>query len=370
MPPPDPTLTKEQNDWRATYAKLTPEQRAKVGRPYPLTAAEQSRIKALGVIFNVRRALTLHDALDLETYTYRVFFDLRSRVLFDGAQDPVHFKASELARYGGSIPRPEAIAPTVTLEFHLKNDASLQSLAITGLENKDTVKVWTGIRHDPFIFPPFSMTNVVAMVAIIPLNCFPDGQLDFLAWGTTSQGSQQIDHVGRSLRTQNPRLDILNPLPPSQHVAAVKEAIAHPTLMTDLALKFKIQNLFQYRPWDLVPDVMIYSMRFNVGYPNGRRINDDVAGLLAVNGDTLLFELSYLGDTWRRVTPNSKPFLTDFPYLSEPNNIDMAPPDYVISTRNKIIIALILLAGLVVLVFAVYGLVHFIRSRWGHKHAA
>jgi len=37
---------------------------------------------------------------------------------------------------------------------------------------------------------------------------------------------------------------------------------------------------------------MVYSDQFNVGFPNGRRLTDDVAALLARNGDTLLLELS------------------------------------------------------------------------------
>jgi hypothetical protein len=335
------------------------------GKPYELSSAEQSRIKAYAVIFDVRRSLAKDDILDLEPYTYRIFFDCRSRVLFSGDEDPVHFKPSELARYGGSIPDPEKIAPTVTIEFRLTNDANIKSQSIEGLEHPDLVKAWTGIRDDPFIFPAFYSTDAVAMVLIIPVQCFPQGQQDFLAWGTTSENGKPLDHVGRSLRTQNPRLDMLNTLPPSQHVSAVMNAMKNPSLVTELALKFRIQGLFQYRPWDLFPDVMIYSSRFNVGFPNGRRLTDDVASLLAQNGDTLLFELSYLKNDWPRVSVNNKPFLNDFPFLAEPNNIPMALPDYAITTKNKVVIAVLLVAALAGFFFFFYGVWQFFRRLFG-----
>lgn len=370
VPLPDPTLTKEQNEHRAHYAQLTPDERAKAGLPYELTAAERARIKALAVIFDVRRSLTRNDVLHLKPYVYRVYFDLKSRVLFDGRNNPVQFKPSELARYGGSIPEPEKIAPSVTLEFRLDDNAGLASSHFEGLYHPERVRVWTGRRHDPFIFPPFAQTDVVAMVAIVPMECFPAGQRDFLVWGTTSKNGKQIDHVGRSLRSQNPRFDMLNTLPPSQHVAAIREAMMHPSLMTDFFLKIRIQGMFQYRPWDLVPDVMIYSTRFNVGFPNGRRLTDDVASLLAQNGDTLLFELSYLNDSWPRVSKNTKPFLKDFPYLSEPNNIDMAPPEHALSMTNKVILAAILFGVLVVVGFAVYGFVHLLCRIFKRRPAA
>ena len=366
-PAADPTLTPAQNQHRAEYARCAPEQRALHGQPYELTAAERARIKALAVIFDVRRSLTKNDKLHLAPFVYRVFFDLHSRVLFDAGEDPLHFKPSELARYGGSIPEPEKILPDVTLEFRLNDDATLKQKTLTGLANEELIQVYTGIRDDPFIFPTFNTTDVVAMVVIIPLRCFPAGQQDWLAWCTTTENGRQVDHDGRSLRTQNPRLDMLNTLPPSQHVAAVKAAMDHPSLVSELALKFKIQGMFQYRPWDLFPDVMIYSTRFNVGFPNGRRLADDVASLLAQNGDTLLFENSYLKDAWPRVSVNNKPFLADFPYLAEPNNAATAPADYAITTRNKFVIAGILVVVALGLFFMAYGVWQFIQNLRARK---
>src|SRR5437762_7597983 len=61
----------------------------------------------------------------------------------------------------------------------------------------------------PTLFPYTTLfRSVVAMVVHIPITCFPENQQDWLIWGTSHQGSRQIDHVGRSLRTQNPRFEI------------------------------------------------------------------------------------------------------------------------------------------------------------------
>src|SRR5438477_398686 len=49
----------------------------------------------------------------------------------------------------------------------------------------DRVQWYSGVRDDPFIFPMFFGTNVIAMVMSIPLDCFPGGQQDFLFWGTS-----------------------------------------------------------------------------------------------------------------------------------------------------------------------------------------
>jgi hypothetical protein len=88
-------------------------------------------------------------------------------------------------------------------------------------------------------------------------------------------------------------------------------------------------SLMQYRSWDLVPDVMIFTRRRPAGFPNGRFLTDDVVKLLAQDGDTLLYELSFVPreevtefkaphDLWKRKESNDKDFIEEFPYLAEP----------------------------------------------------
>jgi hypothetical protein len=327
---------------------------------HTLDPAEQSQIKALAVILCVRPGLRKAPPLDLSGYTYQIHMDLHSRVTFDNK--------SEVARYGGSIPEPTMIDPDVTIEIALNDDTTLKRKTITSptgrfanfdkvhvydstsvkqradeiRQNPNDIHLYTGYQDDPFIFPRFFGSNVVSMVMIIPLSCFPEAQRNWLCWANTHKDGKQFDHVGRSLRTQNPRFELLNSLPPKEHVAAIQKEIDHPSLMRDLFVKLGFDNLFEYRPWDKVPDVMIYSDQFNVGYPNGRRLTDDVAALLARNGDTLLFELSYKNATWPRATSNDKPFLPQFPFLAEPWKDSVGAPGPALSARNQTIIRIAL----------------------------
>ena len=126
--------------------------------------------------------------------------------------------------------------------------------------------------------------------------------------------------------------------------------------MRDLFVKFGFDSFFAYRPWDFTPDVMIYSNRFNVGYPNGRRLDDDVATLLARYGDTLLYELSYTSAKFPRATTIDKPFLPDFPYLATPWPDSMAKPGPALSPRNKVIVGIAVAGFLLLVLFAAIGI--------------
>jgi len=364
-----------------------------------LTAEQRSKIKGYAVILCVRRALTETGSLRLEPYTYRVHMDLHSTVSLEDtegdrpmpkaapvggegytpppamdAKGPTRPTGAEArARYGGIVSNPEGIGDDVMIEFTLKNDASLREIKIRGLKNAEkilrdgkfdpnTVCTWTGVRDDPFIFPAFFGTNVVAMVMTIPATSFPDGQQDWILWGTSSKGTRQVDHVGRSLRTQNPRFELLNTLPPREHKAAILEEHEHPSLLRDIALRFNMQSLFAYRKWDFVPDVMIYTNRFGVGFPNGRLPTDDVAVLLAQHGDTLLLELSHHNGGWPRKTTNDKPFSETFPYLAEPWPDKPAAPPPMLSMASWYKIIGILVGLLVLLI-----LENVVVAVWYHR---
>ncbi len=346
-------------------------------RPRPaLTDADRSRIRGFVVILCVRRALTETGSLRLEPYTYRIHMDLHSTLSFEDTADDKPKPAAPptggggytpaagtdaqvarrptgaeaRARYGGSIVNPAGISDDVVIEFTLKNDATIREISTRGLKNAqeirregkfdpDQICAWAGVRDDPFIFPAFFGTNVVAMVMTIPASAFPEGQQDWLLWGTSSKGTRQIDHVGRSLRTQNPRFELLNTLPPREHKAAIMEEHEHPSLLRDIALRFNGQSIFAYRKWDFVPDVMVYTTRFGVGFPNGRLLTDDVAALLAQHGDTLLLELSHHNGGWPRKTTNDKEFLASFPYLAEPwpDKPELPPPALTSESWYKLI---------------------------------
>jgi hypothetical protein len=283
------------------------------------------------LIFCVRRALTKPKPFNLAPYEYVLHMDLTTPVTFD--------KDDDRARYGGTIATPERLHSDVTLRFRLNDDATLKSKSFQGLKVPDEqVRIYTGVREDPFNFPRFFKKNTIGMVLSIPMAAFPPGQRDWILWGTSHKDGTQIDHVGRSNRTQQARFDALNTLEPKDHVNKIMELM---TTWDDRVKRLKsfkeyqtkaiadfLQLLLQIRKYDLQPDVMIYTSRFAPKFPNGRQLLDDVAALTCAAGDCILQELSFIEGGWPRALVNDKPFLDDWPYLAEPypDAPEPAPP--------------------------------------------
>ncbi len=252
---------------------------------------------------------SLHHVHEL---SYEVHFDLISSVSFD---DPV-----QKLRYGGTVDRPAGIAATATIGYRLNERAELEKFTQTGLLREAEIKTYVGVRDDPFIFPKFFGSNVVAMVAAIPMSVFGEGQRDFIVWGALYKNGKKVDHVGRSNRTMQPRLDFLNTLEPAEHLDAILDHQQNPGLIEGVLMS-RLAPLFAIRDYDRFPDVMIYSTRFAPGFPNGRLLTDDVAALACQTGDCLLWELSFADVKtwdWPRKTVNDKPFLAESPFLAEP----------------------------------------------------
>ncbi len=311
------------------------------------------------VVLATRRALTAPPPYQLEPYEYAIHMDLHSQMSYENAEDR--------ARYGGTIVQPEGISPDVTIKIRFNNDATLKEKSFEGLTNPDSVRLWAGVKDDPFIFPRFFERNAIVMVLSIPFAAFPAGQQDWLLWGTATrlEDGVQIDHVGRSNRTQLARFDFLNTLPPSQHAAAIKEKNTSRERIMKLLMDCippaanLYQTVFTLRHYDYVPDVMIFTKRYPVGFPNGRRLTDDVALLTCQQGDCPLIEASY-GDTkqWPRATRNDKPFGDEFPYLAEPWPAKPSPPA---ASGPGMMCMMILMAVPVLLVVIIVWL--FIRCR-------
>lgn len=274
------------------------------------------------LIFNVRRSLTNPKPYELSAYEYVVSIDLTTPVTFDSAEDR--------ARYGGTIPVPENLHADVSIKVRLNDDTSLKSIAYTGLKNTDRIRTYTGVRDDPFIFPRFFGKNVISMAMSIPKNAFPDGQQDFILWGTTFVNGKVSDRVGRSVRSQLPRFPILNLFEPKDQVEKLTKAknfldktynyLDGNKEWWSQALGGLLQFTFQLRKYDLAPDVMIFTTRFPPVYPNGRQLADDVNAIQCTTGDCLLQELSFVEGGWPRAVVNDRKFLPDFPYLAEPFN--------------------------------------------------
>ncbi|MBZ5560306.1 MAG: DUF4331 domain-containing protein [Acidobacteriia bacterium] len=281
------------------------------------------------LILNVRRALTAPKPYDLAPYEYVVHMDLHTPVSFD--------KPDDRARYGGTIANPEGLTSDVTIRVHLNDDTTLKGAPVFEgrLTNTDRIRVYSGVRDDPFIFPRFFKRNVISMVFSIPMSSFPAGQQDWILWGSTYKDGKQLDHVGRSNRTQLARFDTLNPLPPTGHVAEIMKLMSSTGGLYTFLNKYQqtkalagfVQYVLQIRKYDVATDVMIYTNRFPPGFPNGRRLPDDVAALTCATGDCILQELSYVEGGWPRAVVNDKPFSDEFPFLADPwPDMPEAPP--------------------------------------------
>lgn len=340
------------------------------------------------VMLNTRRALTTPPPYQLEPFEFAIYMDLHTKVTVDNKE--------ESARYGGSIANPEGIKPDVTIKIRLKNDATLNSVKYEGMQITDGIKLFTGVRDDPFIFPRFFKRNAIVMVLSIPFSSFPQGQQDWILWGTSTRlkDGVQIDHVGRSNRTQQGRFDFLNTLPPSQHVAAIK---AHNQTRSRIEkflmecfppLVNAFQPLFKIRPYDDFPDVMIYTKQYEIGFPNGRKLTDDVAALTCDQGDCPLVEGSYIDSpAWPRATVNDKPFLKEFPYLAEPWPTSPPPPPPNVGVSgalgalldmakffNEAITKIctpvrLITAGVIILVLLIIAIPVWLIARWRYKRA-
>jgi hypothetical protein len=316
----------------------------------------------LAVVFCVRRSLTTPPPYHgLNEFTYSICMDLHSRVDFSNELDR--------KRYGGIVANPEGIDADFAITIRLNDDTTNNDMTVK-VKVGDEWKVkahkaggswkqnasgkfafYSGVRDDPFIFPMFFGTNVIAMVITVPIDCFPGSPPDFLIWGTSARRGVQIDHVGRSQRTQLPRFDLLNTLPPSRHVAALREKDKDPGLKDDF-LRTRIRPVFNLRPYDFQPDVMVYSKRFAAVYPNGRQLTDDVAKLTCDQGDCQLYELSFAvkdpqkyKDSGGRPDKNDKEFSDRFPYLAEPWPDKEPTPPPQLTAKNRMLIVLAVTAA-------------------------
>ncbi|AMV28681.1 hypothetical protein VT84_30025 [Gemmata sp. SH-PL17] len=318
----------------------------------------------------------------LDTYTFKIHVDTQREVRINYPKDlanPMRPEERDTARYGGVVVNPELIDPTFSITMRLKNDLGPFSeenfiervvtvnngdgeKTLTPAEMGKTVPQWgAGVRDDPFIFPPFFGTNVIAMVVRIPFANIPAPRGTFITWATVERNGAQFDHVGRSQRTQLPRFDFLNTIPPKEHVSTIKKMRTDPSLRLDV-LRYLFPSEFAFRGFDDQPDVMVFTKDRVTGFPNGRRLQDDVAKLTCEQGDCQLYELSFakprLPESERlsqykagRPTANDKEFSDTWPYLAEPwPDMDPVPPPG-LSTKNQIYVGSALALTAVVFLF-------------------
>lgn len=308
----------------------------------------------LVVMVNAGRAfIDINDevATGIKNSIYKVSFDTHTPVTFDNP--------TQLIRFGGTI-APEHwpnIAADASISFRIQrnpaggvsvNRVEFQSAPVaTGLSQPENIQYQAGVFDDPFIFPRFNNKNTIAMIASIPLSSFSGNPRNFVVWATAHRSDgTQYDIVGRSGRTQQPRLDFFNKLPPSKHVPAVIETRNQNMMDTpflksvfkgevkefiDRVLSDKIQQIFQIRSYDSdIPDVLILNLDRPIGYPNGQVPGDDVVRNTCIEGlgECQLWEIASFTDPCKpRRTVTDKPFSNSFPYLGEAWTVQISPEE-------------------------------------------
>lgn len=209
--------------------------------------------------------------------TFQINIDNDSLVTFDNPKD--------VAVYGGTIVEPLHIHRDAAIDITFDRHGCPRVHGRSFRGPLHDVRVFTGLRDDPFIRGPRTGRNVAAIVLEIPLHRVVEDQSTLLIWATSSvRGLDGVfqDHAGRSLRSMFPENDLMNSLPP------------------------------RFQAWAFrVPDVVILDTARPTAYPNGRLLTDDVVDLV---GDPRV-----LMDDAPFPSTNDVPFLDEFPYLAPPH---------------------------------------------------
>ncbi len=153
----------------------------------------------------------------------------------------------------------------------------------------DELRIFAGLRDDPFIRGPRIGKNVASIVLEVPLTSVLEDQSTLLIWATCmirdveTPNGRIADSAALPLRNQFPENLALNDLHPRLH----------------------------RKKTGLAPDVILCDVLRPAAFPNGRDLTDDVVDLVGdprplANDDPFPAE-------------NDVPFLDEFPYLAEPH---------------------------------------------------
>jgi Domain of unknown function (DUF4331) len=227
--------------------------------------------------------------------TYSFFIDQDSNVSFNNQ--------AVNAAFGGTVDNPIRIREDISFKVTFDKRNSPQVDIIGGPPAdadriRANMRVFTGLRAEAFIFAPFVNNNIGAIVIDVPLNDLKKGNDTLLLWTTSSVDDfagpfQEL--AGRTLNSQFDEKLALNFIHPSQHKAAL----------------------------GLNPDLIILNTREPSGFPNGRRLQDDivdkVANLPAPFNDARAFDLEFTLAGFHATLNDIAPLPGAFPYLANPN---------------------------------------------------
>jgi hypothetical protein len=227
--------------------------------------------------------------------TYRFFVDIDSRVNFN---DPVLNAA-----FGGAVNNPIRIREDITFNvmFDRWNRPQVEVVGRSLSECQriqERMRVFSGLRAEAFIFAPFVNNNIGAIVIDVPLEEIKKDNDTLLLWVTSSVddfAGQFQELAGRTLYSQFDEKLALNFIHPSQHRAAL----------------------------GINPDLIILNTAARSGFPNGRRLQDDIVDLVAALpapfNDARAFDLEFDLAGFHARLSDIAPLPGAFPYLANPN---------------------------------------------------
>jgi len=259
------------------------------------TGRHDARITDLFAFTRGNRLVLILDtnpAIPASVTTYAWPSDLKLQILIDNDSEVSFDNAKANSIYGGSILHPRGISEDVRFDIDFPNGTP--RLKVKGIRGgTKQVRLFTGLRDDPFIRGPQIGKNIASIVIELPLQAVLKDSPTLLLWGASrvgDVGGPILDLVGRSLRSQLAENLKLNDFHPKLHRSKL----------------------------GLVPDVMIYDTRFRAEFPNGRELTDDVIDLVAAL-DHGAGAQNVLQTDAPFPSANDKPFLSAFPYLAEPH---------------------------------------------------
>jgi hypothetical protein len=239
-----------------------------VDLPKSVTGAEQQRPDAAITDFyafvsgrKLVMIMNVNPFLDPAVTTYRFPTDVKYRFNLD-VNSPVTIGNDVGTReFGGNVTRPASISEDVVIEVTFdKSNRPLMNVSGGDTARADSlrpsVRLFTGLRAESFIFAPFVRNNVASIVLEVPLLSTLATQNRLVLWATTTlnlPSGKFTELGGRALRSQFPPFVGLNALHPSQHGAAGFGR----------------------------PDVMILDLNKPTSFPNGRNPSDDVVDEVA-----------------------------------------------------------------------------------------
>jgi hypothetical protein len=238
-------------------------------------------------------SLCTNTAIPVGATSYLWPSDLTLKIMVDRDCAVDFGNPSDMATYGGTVMNPAGIAEDVMFKVTFPDGATPQ-LTTTGLsaEARSRVRIFAGLRDDPFIRGPRQGRTVAAVVIELPLNDVATIQPTLLIWATSHVPDVSGDFqelAGRALRNMFPENDAMNAMHPNQHTAMMA----------------------------VPPDVIIYNTKLAARFPNGRELTDDVVDLV---GDTRVTttDAPY-------PSANDVPFLAEFPYLGFARGLEPPP---------------------------------------------